>query len=70
LRAYLSYDDVAVEKDLPDLVAFMVSTGKRIGEVALSWSDISLQDGAVAFAGPCCDSRARVGRETPEKQSG
>jgi integrase len=52
LRAYLSYDDVAVGKDLPDLVAFMVATGMRIGEVcALTWSDIDFPDQTVAVRG-------------------
>ena len=52
LRAYLSYDDVAVGKDLPDLVAFMVATGMRIGEVcALTWNDINVPDETVAVWG-------------------
>jgi len=33
-RAMLSYDDQAVSRDLPDLVAFMLATGLRIGEAA------------------------------------
>jgi integrase len=52
LRAYLSYDGVAVAKDLVDLVAFMVATGVRIGEVAaLTWKDINFQDKTVAVRG-------------------
>ena len=52
LRAYLSYDDIAVGKDLPDLVAFMVATGMRIGEVcALTWNDINFPDQTVAVRG-------------------
>ncbi len=52
LRAYLSYDDVAVAKELVDLVAFMVATGMRIGEVAaLTWKDVNFQDKTVAVRG-------------------
>ena len=41
-------DPRAVEHDLPDLCAFMLATGLRIGEtVAVLWSEIDLQEGAV-----------------------
>lgn len=52
LRAYLSYDPIAVRKDVGDLVAFMLASGARIGEVcALSWSDVDLAAGTVAIRG-------------------
>jgi integrase len=52
LRAYLSYDDIAVAKDLVDLVAFMVATGMRIGEVcALNWDDFDPKTQTVAVRG-------------------
>ena len=52
LRAYLSYDIIAVRKDLGDLVSFMIASGARIGEVcALSWADVDLDAGTVAIRG-------------------
>ena len=52
LRAYLSYDMIAVRKDLGDLVSFMIASGARIGEVcALSWADVDLDAGTVAIRG-------------------
>lgn len=41
-------DPRAVEHDLPDLCAFMLATGLRIGEaVAVLWSEVDLEEGAV-----------------------
>ena len=38
LRAWLTYDERAVERDIPDLVAMLMATGLRIGEgLALTW---------------------------------
>jgi integrase len=52
LRALLTYDDKAIERDLPDFVAMMLATGLRIGEcVALSWTDIDLESQTVAIRG-------------------
>ena len=52
LRAYLSYDNIAVRKDLGDLVSFLIASGARIGEVcALSWTDVDLTEGTVAIRG-------------------
>ena len=52
MRAYLSYDMIAVRKDLGDLVSFMIASGARIGEVcALSWADVDLDAGTVAIRG-------------------
>lgn len=49
LRAALSYDEQAVARDLPDLVAFLMATGLRIGEACgLAWDDIDLDRGTVA----------------------
>jgi integrase len=48
LRALLTYDAKAVERDLPDFVAMMLATGLRIGEcAALTWQDIDLDAGTV-----------------------
>jgi len=44
----LRADPFAVRKDLPDLTAFMLGTGVRIGEaLAVIWSEIDLARGAV-----------------------
>ena len=52
LRAYLSYDLIAVRKDFGDLVSFMIASGARIGEVcALCWADVDLDAGTVAIRG-------------------
>ena len=46
LRAMLTYDELAVERDLPDLVSFMLATGLRIGEASVvRWEDVDLEDG-------------------------
>lgn len=48
LLTRLRADDVAVRRDLPDLVSFMLATGARIGEVlAVVWSDVDFDEGTV-----------------------
>lgn len=48
LRKSLAADPRAVDADLPDLVAFMLGTGVRIGEsLAVTWSQIDLEAGTV-----------------------
>jgi integrase len=43
LMAALSYDDQAIRRDLPDLIAFMLGTGLRISEAsAVRWRDLDL----------------------------
>lgn len=52
VRAWLTDDPKARERDLPDLVAFMTATGLRIGEAcAITWSDVDLAAGTVAVRG-------------------
>lgn len=52
VREWLSEDDKARERDLPELVAFMVATGLRIGEAcAVSWPDVDLDAGTVTVMG-------------------
>lgn len=52
VRAWLSDDAKARERDLPELVAFMVATGLRIGEAcAVSWPDVDLDAGTVTVRG-------------------
>lgn len=46
LRRSLATDERAVEADLPDLTAFMLGTGVRIGEsLAAPWSQVDLEAG-------------------------
>jgi integrase len=48
LFAQLQADEVAVRKDLPDLVSFMLATGVRIGEaLAVLWCEVDLGAGTV-----------------------
>jgi len=48
LRKHLAADHYAVQADLPDLVAFMLGTGVRIGEaLAVLWSQVDLEAGTV-----------------------
>jgi len=52
LLALLTYDDRAISRDLVDLVAFMLATGARIGEVcALRWSDVDFDRQLVSITG-------------------
>lgn len=49
LRTWLTYDDKAIARDLPDLIHFLLGTGVRIGEaIAVRWCDIDLDAGTVA----------------------
>ncbi|MEV6894793.1 helix-turn-helix domain-containing protein [Kribbella sp. NPDC051137] len=48
LRTSLANDERAVEADLPDLTAFMLGTGVRIGEaLAVLWHQVDLEAGTV-----------------------
>ncbi|RZT27521.1 integrase-like protein [Kribbella sp. VKM Ac-2569] len=50
LRRSLAADERAAEADLPDLVAFMLGTGVRIGEsLAVLWSQVDLEAGTVGI---------------------
>src|SRR3954454_2953895 len=52
LRAALTYDEKAIARDLPDLVAFLIATGLRIGEACgLTWNAIDLEIGLVEVRG-------------------
>lgn len=52
LQTWLTYDDVAIRRDIPDLVAFMLGTGLRISEVAaVRWVDVDLDLGTVRVRG-------------------
>ncbi|SEO56242.1 site-specific integrase [Trujillonella endophytica] len=48
LRAALTYDDRAIARDVPDLVAFLMATGLRIGEACgLAWDAVDLEVGTI-----------------------
>lgn len=48
LRAALTYDQRALARDVPDLVAFLMATGLRIGEACgLAWAAVDLDAGTV-----------------------
>lgn len=52
LRALMTYDERAVDRDLLDLVDGMLATGLRIGEVlAICWPDVDLDRGTVKTGG-------------------
>ena len=48
LLAWVTYDHYAVEHDVPDLLAFLVATGCRIGEaLGITWDRVDLDHGTV-----------------------
>ena len=52
LRIWLTYDNTAIRRDLPDFVAFMLATGLRISECsAVTWQCIDLDNWQVQVAG-------------------
>jgi site-specific recombinase XerC len=52
LRALMTYDDKAVERDLPEFVSFMLATGLRIGEAsAVTWAAVDLDAERVEVRG-------------------
>jgi len=52
LRALMTYDNKAVERDLPEFVSFMLATGLRIGEAsAVTWAAVNLDAGRVEVRG-------------------
>jgi integrase len=52
LRALMTYDDQAVERDLPEFVSFMLASGLRIGEAsAVTWAALDLDAGTVEVRG-------------------
>src|SRR4051794_27793691 len=60
LRAALSYDKKAIARDLPDLVAFLMATGLRIGEACgLTWNAVDLQVGTIEVRAAAVRVRGR-----------
>ncbi|MBM2622931.1 tyrosine-type recombinase/integrase [Actinoplanes sp. LDG1-06] len=49
LRAFATYHDRAVRRDVPWVIDFLAATGKRVGEcLAVTEEDIDLEEGSVA----------------------
>lgn len=60
LRAYLTYNDQAIARDLPDIVAIMLATSVRISEcLALEWEAVDPEAGMVEVRGNV--TRVKVG---------
>ena len=52
LRIWLTYDNQAIRRDIPDFVAFMLATGLRISEVsAIHWENLDLTHNTVRLRG-------------------
>jgi integrase len=70
LRARLADDPTALRQDLPDLLAFLLGTGLRIGEArAVRATDLDLEEGTLTVTGTvtrcwACSSRSGP-RPTP-----
>jgi integrase len=72
-RAGLRADATAVARDLPDLVAFMLGTGLRIGEAcAVRTTDVDLETGTLSVIGTVIREPARglVIQECPKTNAG
>ncbi|MFI5955369.1 tyrosine recombinase XerC [Cryptosporangium sp. NPDC051539] len=52
LRAWLTYDDKAIGRDLPDVIDILLATGLRIGEAsAIVWDAVDLDAGTIEVRG-------------------
>lgn len=52
VRLWLAQDKKAKDRDLPDLVDFMLATGLRLGETcAVRWQDVDLDHGTIEVIG-------------------
>jgi integrase len=60
LRALLTYDNKARERDLPDLVDMLLATGLRVGEcLAVTWDAVDLSAGTVEVRGTVIRMKGR-----------
>jgi len=61
LRALMTYDDKAVDRDLPEFVSFMLASGLRIGEAsAVTWTALDLDARTVEVRGTVVRLTGRV----------
>jgi integrase len=68
LLAWVTYDHYAVEHDVPDLLAFLVATGCRIGEaLGLTWDRVDLDHGTVVIDRQAIRIKAQGLRMMPTK---
>jgi integrase len=73
IRSWLADNKKATDRDLPDLVAFMVGTGLRIGETcAVRWTDVDLSAGTVSVTGTVLRLRGKglIRKPSPKSESG
>lgn len=73
MRAWLAKDKKANDRDLPDLVDFMLATGLRIGEAcAVRWCDVDLDNWTVEVAGTVLrvTGRGVILKPSPKSHSG
>lgn len=67
LMAWLTYDDVAIGRDMPLLVALMLATGCRIGEaLALLWRDVDVEAPSVSIVANVVRTKAGLVRQEDE----
>ena len=53
LHQWLSSDEQSIERDLPDLVLFLIATGLRIGEaLAVQWAELAWMMPQWRYGGP------------------
>jgi integrase len=68
LLAWVTYDHYAVEHDVPDLLAFLVATGCRIGEaLGVTWDRVDLDHGTVVIDRQAIRIKAQGLRMMPTK---
>ena len=73
LRAWLSNNDKARERDLPDLVDMLLATGLRVGEaLAVTWDAVDLAAGTVEVRGTVIRVKGRglVIKPAPKTRAG
>ena len=68
LLAWVTYSDYALEHDVPDLLAFLVASGCRIGEaLGLTWDRVNLDAGTVLIDRQAIRSKGHGLRLMPTK---
>lgn len=73
VRAWLAQDKKANDRDLPDLVDFMLATGLRLGETcAVRWQDVDLDHGTVEVVGTVLRIRGQglILKPSPKSKAG